>query len=275
MMVLFSLIAQKPKTKEYYCLTAKFEELFEDLAIVTFSLPFEADPQVNLQRAVLARADFLCERKDEKQNGGLLINVILQKNFAFNCDWRCTAAWYPDSSLLNLKGHYMKSKIIARFPDGIKRKMPVRREILVVSNPDVIDRPINVVFDAEPILGSEEYRPLLVWDKGTSRPTEEDILASKLVLDVDATLMNEEDIASTETYLEEYEDLPMHLRFSVQFKEPLFLINKNNFNYVCLSMGIEDPHVRDNLRKSLEKQCRIEMSYLLAKEVVKSNQAKN
>ena len=103
----FYVIAQKPKIKEYWCLNAKFEKVFDDKAIVTFSLPFEADPRANLQKAVLAREDLLC--KVDKQNGGLLINVVLQKNLAFNCDWRCTDAWYPDSSLLGLEGRFMKN----------------------------------------------------------------------------------------------------------------------------------------------------------------------
>jgi len=269
-------IAQKPKIKEYWCLNAKFEKVFDDKAIVTFSLPFEADPRANLQKAVLAREDLLC--KVDKQNGGLLINVVLQKNLAFNCDWRCTDAWYPDSSLLGLEGRFMKNTIIAHFPDGIKRKMPVRREILVVSDPDVVDRPIDVLFDAEPILESEEYRPSLVWDKGTARPTKEDILASGLVQDIDAMLKNEDEIEPTESYRDDDgNDLPPEILFNLNsvMTEPLFLINKNNFNYICQRIGIEDTDVRDNLRKSFEKQSRFEMAYLLAKEKVKSVQAQN
>lgn len=172
----------------------------------------------------------------------------------------------------------MKNTIIAHFPDGIKRKMPVRREILVVSDPDVVDRPIDVVFDAEPILESEEYRPSLVWDKGTARPTKEDILASGLVQDIDAMLKNEDEIEPTESYRDDDgNDLPPEILFNLNsvMTEPLFLINKNNFNYICQRIGIEDTDVRDNLRKSFEKQSRFEMAYLLAKEKVKSVQAQN
>ena len=56
----------------------------------------------------------------------------------------------------------------------------------------------------------------LVWDKGTARPTKEDILASGLVLDIDAMLKNEDEIEPTESYRDDDgNDLPPEILFNL------------------------------------------------------------
>ena len=254
---------EEPEIQNYPCLKAKVIGFDDFKVIVNFNLPSSNPPRV--VKAVVPKEDYLCKR-DKNPAGELLINVVYQKDVAFACNWRCTAAWRPGDAMVNLKGRFMRGSIIARFPDGIKRKMKVRRSVLIVSNPDVSDKPIDVYFDVEFVHPTGEYCPTLVWDRGQRRPTKEDIAAYGLVEEIDEVLENKSEPIDPLEFSYDGQKVPADIIFNLTsvMTEPLFLINKNHFNLICQTLDVEEKSVCDKLRQALEKHARLDMAYLLA-----------